>query len=191
MRRTLLALSLTLALLLAGAGTAVAADVTVHDGTGDTWGQTPVSGPSATPGNTVGDLTAMRLTHTRSRIRVVLRLVKLSRTGRYANYTVRLEAKGSGLVREVVLQAGPRSWAGSVRMYDAHGRSVRCDTGHRIDYRQDRVVLSVARGCLDRPRRVRANANTNLVADTGVFYADNPHNACARSQAWSPWVRAG
>ena len=180
---------LVVALLSWGIGPAAAENLAQVDARGDMWA---VSGDGAvvpSPDTSQGDLTRARVSYRGDRVVVLLRFVDLAKQGAYAQYALLLEGKDRR-TREVVVAAGPKRWAGRVRVFKPHGDLVDdCPVAHQIDYAAETVRVRVKRTCLDRPRSVRANLNVDLVDGDGVFRSDNPHDALDHSDAWTSWVR--
>jgi hypothetical protein len=177
------------ALLPWGIGPAAAQDLAQVDARGDMWAVSEDGAVVPSPETSQGDLTRARVSYRGDNVVVLLRFVRLAKRGAYAQYTLLLEGKDRR-TREVVVEAGPKHWAGRVRVFKPHGDLVDdCPVAHKIDYAADTVRVRVKRTCLDRPRSVRANVNVDLVDDDGVFRSDNPHDALDRSGAWTSWVR--
>jgi hypothetical protein len=186
-----------ISLLAAGSAAAVtvtpalAATATLRDARGDVWGSTDAV--TATPSPTVaeGDITKATVDFAGSTVAVRIRFGQLSRQGAYAQYSVRLQGKQGGVVREVVVETAKRNRAGTHRVFNAQGREVDCDAHHAVGYGKDRVTVTLDRRCLSSPRAVRANINTAHATGQRVFYSDNVHDTAAESQAWSEWVHRG
>ena len=176
----------TLAVTAAPAG---AAQLKVKDARGDVWGAADAVNVTPSPTISEGDITKTVVAHQRDAVTVKIGFVKLSRTGPYAQYAVRLQGS-KGVVREVLVESSRRDRSGVHRVFNAQGREVGdCDAQHRIDYKRDLVKVKVDRGCLARSRKVRANVNAAHAAGTGVFYSDNVHDTAAQSTAWTDWVK--
>jgi hypothetical protein len=177
------------ALLPWGIGSAAAEELAEADARGDMWAVSEGGAVVSSPDTSQGDLTRARVSYRGDRVVVLLRFVDLAKQGVYAQYALVLEGKHRR-TREVVITAGPKRWAGRVRVFKPHGDLVGdCPVTHRIDYGAETVRVRVKRTCLDRPRSVRANVNVDLVDDEGVFLSDNPHDALDHSDAWTAWVR--
>ena len=177
------------ALLPWGIGPAAAEKLALTDARGDMWAASEDGTVVPSPDTSQGDLTRARVSYRGDRVVVLLRFVDLAKQGGYAQYALRLEGKDRR-TREVVVAAGPKNWAGRVRVFKPHGDLVdNCPVAHQIDYAAETVRVRVKRTCLDRPRAVRANVNVDVVGDDGVFRSDNPHDGLDHSEAWTSWVR--
>lgn len=172
------------------AGPAAAQEITFRDPAGDVWYSAAGAAAEPSPGSTFGDLTRTVVKHDRKTVVVRLGFADLGRRGAYAQYAVLLEGSRDRRVREVVVEASPRNWAGRVRVFKRNGDLVRtCGARHRIDYDANTVTVRVPRTCLNRPGSVRANVNVYR-ADAGEgVYSDNAHDAQEFSIAWTPWVK--
>ena len=194
MRRLLSLSSAVAAGVLAGAtaGPAAAAQLRVDDARHDVWVSTDATTSTPSPDTTLGDVTRATVQHAGSRIVVRIKLRDLARTGAYAQYTVRLQDRRTAMVREVVLEASPHNWAGTVRVFKPHGDQVSgCRVDHRIDYARNTVTVTVPRSCLHRPRAVRAAIGVYRADRRGAFYADDALSAADSSARWTGWVRRG
>jgi hypothetical protein len=176
----------TLAVTAAPAG---AAQLKVKDARGDVWGEADAVNATPSPTISEGDISNAVVAYQRDAVTVKVRFVKLSRTGPYAQYAVRLQGS-KGVVREVLVESSRRDRSGVHRVFNGQGGEVGdCDAQHRIDYKRDVVKVKVDRGCLSRSGKVRANVNTAHATGTGVFYSDNVHDTAAQSAAWTDWVK--
>ncbi|MGZ8738099.1 MAG: hypothetical protein ACXWW7_13115 [Nocardioides sp.] len=177
------------ALLPWGIGPAAAEDLTQVDVRGDMWAVSEGGAVVPSPDTSQGDVTRARVSYRGNRVVVLLRFVDLAKRGAYAQYALLLEGKDRR-TREVVVEAGPKHWAGRVLVFKPHGDLVDdCPVARHIDYAAETVRVRVKRTCLARPRSVGANVNVDLVDDDGVFRSDNPHDALDHSDAWTAWVR--
>ncbi|MCW2855850.1 MAG: hypothetical protein JWR52_1465 [Marmoricola sp.] len=117
----------------------------------------------AAPTRRNGDISSVRLTHTRTSVRVFLRFVELNPTGEQHayEYTIRTPR----FTRSVTFGAWPGQappidrgsyWTGSPpMMFGAHGNRLACSGMARtIDYGANTVLLVVPRRCLGYPRWV-------------------------------------
>ncbi len=192
MRTRLLAV-LTTALLLVGVagGVAEARSVAVSDARGDMW-RTDFEGDiEKAPDTRTGDVRRAVFAHGRSNIVIHQRFVDLRHIGEYSLFTARIE-NGAKRYREVRVEAGPRGWQGTAKVFDRHGNRVGCRAGHRIDYVKNVMVMSVPRACLNTPNRVRVTARSYWAHEQqDVFLMDNPHNRRAAARTWTRWLRAG
>jgi len=176
--------------LVAGAAPAGAQEVTVPDARGDVWGAADATTATPSPAIKAGDITKAVVRYEDDRAKVRIGFAKLVRKGAYAQYAVKFQGSRGNVVREVLVEAGKRDRSGVLRVFNAHGRPVeRCDTGHDIDYKRDKVTITVQRGCLGKPGKVRVNVNTAYATGAGVFYTDNLHDTAAQSTAWTEWVK--
>jgi hypothetical protein len=185
---------LTAVLLVVGvtAGAATADEQVLRDPAGDMWRTQFAGGTAEAPQMRLGDVRRAVFRHGRPDIVVRQRFTELRRAGRYAQYTVRLQS-GSGQYREVVVSAAPRSWRGTVAVFNRRDR-VGCEATHRIDYAANTVVMTVPRSCLGDPERVRgAAANSWAHQRDDEFLSDNPHHtrAVVRARTWSRWLPVG
>ena len=177
------------ALLPWGIGPAAAEKLALTDPRGDMWAVSEDGAVVASPDTRQGDVTRARVSYRNDRVVVLLRFADLARQGAYAQYTLVLRGRDTR-TREIVVAAGPKHWAGRVRVFKRHGDQVdSCPVVHKIDYAAETVRVRVKRTCLGKPRSLRANVNVDLVDDDGVFRSDNPHNALEHSNAWTSWVR--
>lgn len=176
----------TLAVTAAPAG---AAQLKVKDARADVWAESDAVNATPSPTIREGDITNAVVAYQRDAVTVKIRFLKLSRTGPFAQYAVKLQGS-KGVVREVLVESSRRDRSGVHRVFNARGREVDdCDVQHRIDYRHDRVKVTVDRACLARSGKVRANVNAAHAAGTGVFYSDNVHDTAAHSATWTDWVK--
>ena len=177
-------------LLLTTAGPASAAQVTLRDGRGDVWASTAPDTWEPAPSGSLNDVTRTVAKHGANKIAVSIRFVALKRTGSYAQYAIRLQSKRDRRIREVVVEAGPRDWAGQVQVFRANGDPASsCPVTHVIDYGNEKVQVRVDRTCLRSPGAVRINVNAYRAQKDKTFLADNPHGSQAESSAWTGWVR--
>lgn len=173
-----------------GAGPVSAAELRLTDATGDMWASGTDGAAVPAPEAGRGDLTRAKLSYRGDTVVVRLAFAALARRGAYAQYTLLLQGKRDRRIREVVVGASPKRWAGRTRVFELHGDLVtHCPVSHEIDYGADVLKVRVKRTCLAKPGSVRANINVDLADDTGVFYSDNPHDGLDHSEAWTPWVR--
>jgi hypothetical protein len=188
-RTHVLATLLVACALAASAAPASAKQITVKDARGDVWRETDTTTATPAPSLRLGDVTKATVAHSGDRAVVKIRLARLARKGPYAQYAVKLQGNKSRVVRELLVETSRRDRSGALRVFNAHGRPVeRCDADHDVDYKRDRITVRVDRGCLNKPRRIRANVNTARATADAVFYSDNLHDTAAESDAWTEWV---
>ena len=184
---TLLVAGCTLAAAAAPAG---AKEITVKDGRGDVWGEADAISASPSPSIREGDITKAVVRHEGDEATVKIGFVRLAKKGAYAQFDVRFQGSRGNVVREVLVEASKRDRSGVLRVFNAHGRPVdSCDADHKIDYKHDKVTVSIDRRCLRKPGKVRANVNTAHATRSAVFYSDNLHDTAAESAAWTDWVK--
>jgi hypothetical protein len=119
---------------------------------------------------------------------VLSRYVDLTRTGRYAQFTIRVQAD-AGTYREIQVETSRSDRGGTARVFARNGNRVACRVGHAISYRRDTVRMAIPRTCLRNPAYVRATA-ASYWAQRRVF-TDNPHNREAEVAVWTRWLAAG
>jgi hypothetical protein len=189
-RRSLAVLLASCCLLLLAAP-AYAERLTLRDPARDMWRTMPGGEVAPARWSETGDVSRVRVDHRRRVVVVKIDFVTVRRGGIYAQYAVRVQGTGEHRrIREVVLEAGPHNWRGKSRAFTGRGNLARgCDVGHRVDYKRDRVVVRLGRGCLGRPGSVRVNVNAYRANRKGVFFSDNPHDTTHHARAWSEWVR--
>lgn len=184
---------LTASLLLVGAtaGAASAREVVLRDPAGDMWRMDFAGSTEKAPGSRVGDVRRALFRHGGANIVIRQKFVELRRIGDYALYTARIQS-GSKRYREVEVQAGPHSWAGTLRVFDRRGNRVSCDAAHRIDYVHNTMEITVPRKCLRTPRTIRATAVSSWAQRRRqAFLLDNPHNERSAVRTWTRWLRSG
>lgn len=175
--------------LVVPAAPASAKQITVKDARGDVWRETDTTTATPAPSLRLGDVTKATVAHTGERATVKIRFARLARKGPFAQYAVKLQGNKGRVVRELLVETSKRDRSGVLRVFNAHGRPVdRCDADHDVDYKRDRVTIRVDRGCLNKPRRIRANVNTARATGDAVFYSDTLHDTAAESDAWTEWV---
>lgn len=191
LRRTVLSAALLAGLLASWCASPAAAQTfTFSDAAGDTWYSTESADAELAPTNTQGDLVRTVVKHERKVVVVRLKFADLARRGSYAQYAVLLEGSRDRKVREVVVEASHRNWAGRVRVFKRNGDLVsQCQVRHGIDYGADVVRIRVARTCLNRPGSVRANINVHRLDNVRGSYSDNAHDGLEYSAAWTPWIK--
>lgn len=183
------ALVLSVAVTGLAAGPATAQSSSLRDARGDMWRWEQVGRASPAPNSEVGDIRGAVFRHDLRRIVVRVRYVDLRRSGRYANYTLRLRTR-EHLYREVTLEASHGDWAGRTRVFRRHDQPVDdCRVRHHLDYGRETVRISVSRECLRLPRSVEASF-TSYRSDDGAFLGDNPHSDRAGGR-WTGWLPAG
>jgi hypothetical protein len=177
-------------LLTATAAPAAAGELTVVDAPSDVWGAADATNATPSPSIREGDITKAKVIYEDDRATVRIGFARLARKGAFAQFAVRFQGSRGDVVREVVVESSRRNRSGSVRVFNNGGQPVgRCEASHDVDYRRDKVKVTVDRRCLDRSRKVRVNVNTAFATRTGVFYSDNLHDTAAASVAWTDWVR--
>jgi len=176
----------------ATAGASAAREVVLHDPAGDVW-RMGFSGDTQeqAPRTRAGDVRRTVFRHRRANVVIRQRYADLRRIGDYTLYTVRIQNGSRTRYREVQVEAGPRSWRGTVRVFNRRGSRVECDATHRIDYLQNTLVVTVPRTCLGTPAAVRVTAS-GFWADRsqGSFLVDNPHNERPGAGSWTRWLRS-
>lgn len=178
--------------VMATVAPAAAAELRVDDARGDVWVSTDATAAAASPESTLGDVTWTKVRYAGARIVVRIGFRDLARKGAYAQYALRLQNRSTKMVREVVLEASPDSWGGTVRVFKPHGDLVTgCAVSHEIDYAADAVLIKVGRSCLHRPGAVRANVNAYRADGSGAFSSDNALTDDDSSGGWTAWVRRG
>lgn len=189
-RTHVLATLLVACALAAPAAPASAEQITVKDARGDVWRESDTRTATPAPALRLGDVTKATVAHSSERVVVKIRLARLARKGPYAQYAVKLQGNKSLVVRELLVETSKRDRSGVVRVFNAHGRPVdRCDADHDVDYKRDKITVRVDRGCLNKPRRIRANVNTARASGNATFYSDNLHDTAPESAAWTDWVK--
>ena len=189
-RTHVLATVLVACALAAPAAPAGAKQITVKDSRGDVWREPDTVNAAPAPKIRSGDITKAVIAHDGARASVRIVFKRLARKGAYTQVAVRLQGSKGRVVREVLVESSRRTRNGVVRVFNANGRPVeRCDADYDIDFKRDRLTLSVDRRCLHKPGRIRANVNTARATGSGIFYSDNVHDTAAESLAWSDWVK--
>jgi hypothetical protein len=176
--------------LAAPAAPAGAKEIIVKDARGDVWREADTVNATPAPKLRSGDITKAVVAHGGRRASVQIVFKRLTRKGAYTQFAVKLQGSEGRVVREVLVESSRRDRNGVVRVFNAGGRPVdRCDPDHDIDFKRDRVTVSVDRRCLHKPGRIRANVNTARATGRGIFYSDNVHDTAAESVAWTDWVK--
>jgi hypothetical protein len=193
--RSLFAVLAAAAVSTAVALPASASSRTFDDARGDVWRAAGVTAAVPSPTTQHGDLTRTVVSYDRNRVKVKLRFVSLRKKDAYAQYAVRLQGKQGKVVRTVLVETSKRDRHGVHRVFNAKDSRVTCDSAHHVDYRKDKVTVTLDRSCLSSPRAVRVNVNTARATTThrkdAVFYSDSGHDTAAESAAWSAWVKRG
>ncbi|MDP3967056.1 MAG: hypothetical protein Q8Q02_02150 [Nocardioides sp.] len=166
----------------------VRGQVTLQDPAGDVWRTRVGEEAEPAPRVRVHDIRALRVRHAPRRVIVTVRYTALRRSGVLSAHRVWLRTP-AGLLREVLVEAGPRRWAGRTRVFTRRGDLVQCRTRHAIDYPEGRVRVVVPRACLGTPARVRARMVGYRAFKDGRVDTDNPHDQQPTSRRWTPWVR--
>lgn len=185
----------TVALALAGVMTAVPAaaqQVTEHDGRGDMIRvDEGGSNPQPAPGADVGDVVRTSFRHGAGRVVVRVHLAALERTGRRLTVWVDVQDR-PGHTWFVGVQATRRDRSGRTIVIDGRGRDVPCTPSHRIDYAADTVRVSVPRGCLGSPARLRFRVLTEHVRNSWTYaWLDNGLAPTMDDRRWTEWLAAG
>lgn len=166
----------------------VRGQVTLHDPAGDVWRTRVGEEAEPAPRVRVHDVRALRVRHAARRVVVTVRYSALRRAGVLSAHRIWLRTP-AGVLREVLVEAGPGRWAGQTRVFTRRGNLVQCRARHAIDYAEDRVRVLVPRTCLGTPARVRARMVGYRAFEDGRIDTDNPHDQQATTRRWSPWVR--
>ncbi|SDT13689.1 hypothetical protein SAMN04488570_3629 [Nocardioides scoriae] len=209
MRTPLLAclgLALTSALTVTAAGPVQARSTTSTDPTGDVrtfvLDETAEDGPIAdSPSDTSeGDVVSSTLSHTRRSVRVRISYAELTSTpdshGWYFEFR---GSNGQKRVVEVATQGGQTK--GYARMYrKGNGRQVcKRAIGRTVSYRDDDVLVTFPRRCMETPAQVRMSNVGYWIEDSGsdtvTFYYDDPlregGSADDSATTFTPWVKRG
>jgi hypothetical protein len=171
---------------------AAAEQVTEHDGRGDMVRvDEGGSNPQPAPGAEVGDVVRTSFRHGEGRVVVRVRLAALEQTGR--RFTVWVDVQDRpGHTWFVGVQATRRDRSGRTIVMDGRGRDVPCAPSHRIDYAADTVQVSVPRGCLDDPTRLRFRLLTEHVRNSWTYaWLDNGLAPTMDDRHWTEWLAAG
>jgi hypothetical protein len=162
----------------------------LRDARYDTWRTMPGGEVAPAQWAEAGDITRVAVRHRHDRIVLRISFAELHRSGAYAQYAVRVQGRGKHRwIREVLVESGPHRWRGVARVFTGHGNLARrCDLGHRINYRDNVVMVRLDRDCLGRPGSVRANVNAYRANRNGVFFADSAHTDQSGSRGWTDWV---
>lgn len=162
--------------------------VTLRDPAGDVWRTRVGDEAEPAPRVRVHDVRALRLRHASRGVVVTVRYTALRRWGVLSAHRIWLRTP-AGALREVLVEAGPRRWAGRTRVFNRRGALVRCRTRHAITYPEGVVRVVVPRSCLGTPARVRARMVGYRAFEDGRVDTDNPHTQQPTSRRWTPWVR--
>ena len=168
----------------AGAATGTAtSDVSLTDATGDVWsigeGENEEYGPAGDM--PTADVVRAVVQHRRGSVVVRMDFADLRRQDPAA-YTAMIITPEK--LRAAFVTTGPRRWAGKHMLVNGNYGNVRCPGfAHTVDYDADRVVMTLPRTCLGRPRWVRVSMTNYMYAgDTEATFqefTDNPHTADA------------
>lgn len=188
-----LGLATTAALVLAPLP-AIAATHTVTDAAHDVVSQSIDNDvPSRPePTRTQGDALAMRVTHGKKVVRIILRSARLTRDAKAVNVHVFGIRTNEGRRAELDLLVGAKQWQGEQR-WSVNDRDRKC-RGLRthIDYRAGTVRLVVPRRCLSNPRWVQVGGGNGVLVGDRV-YADDVSLAgkVGHDIAYGPRIRRG
>lgn len=126
----------------------------------------------------LGDIKAVRVGLSSTKVRVTLFFRSLSPSGQFQGHVFRFVA--GGLVRKAQITAGPEeahAWKGDALITTSSDRPVVCrGMKHRIDYAHEQVVLSVPSSCLRHPRSVRVGAGTVVLDRDRTYFDDGYRN---------------
>ena len=186
-----------LAAVLAPAGTAYAAGLTVTDGTADVWETSTNDGvyvASAQVDNV--DVESLRVRHLTNRIVVNASYVELAKGDEVPLLVSTVLRFDDGPALTIMVDTYHRA-AGDSVLYNRRGE-VRCGGfDATIDYAADTVELSVPRNCVGGPRWVEANyvslaSVEDPETESGwVNYRDNALTTGSGAGGWTERVRRG
>ena len=176
--------ALPLSALTVPTGAAHAAEVVsrvvLTDPTGDVWAIGEGEGEEwVSAGDEPGlDVERAVVHHRRHRLVVRMTFTNLRRVEPQYYSAAFTAPKGYGAV---FVSAEPGRWKGRSQLVDEQFGQVRCrGLRHRIDYATEKVVMSVPRSCIDKPRWVRvAMAVYGFRGETEAEFqelTDNPHS---------------
>jgi hypothetical protein len=148
--RTTAALISALAMALVGTGPASAEVTSAHDGADAT--------------ASLNDMLAMRVNHVAARVTVRIRFTDLRRTSEAgpASIAIFLDTRGGLRGPEYRLGSGLQSGTDfqllRARNWRPVGEPKTCQHDVDLQFARDRLVFTVARGCIGEPNRVRVGA---------------------------------
>lgn len=194
--RFLLTLAASSALVMVPlSGPALADSVTTRDAAHDVVSQSGEddTGPTRPePDREEGDALAMRVTHGKKNVRVVMRSAKLTRPSKdpavhlFSFRTSRGKTADLGLYVHRKRRQGERTWSYAGR--DRACRGLRTT----IDYRNATVRAVVPRRCLSNPRWVQVGAGVGTLTADRVYADDvNRSGGIEDDLAYGPRVRRG
>ena len=186
------AVAVTVVTALMIAPPAVAGQMSVRDPRGDMWvieeGSTD---PDPAPAARIGDFVRTTFRHTNSQVVVRSKFVELERTGRRFVMWTNLQAR-NGRRWSAGVTTTPRDRDGSTVLFTGTGTDITCNVGHRVNYRQNTVRLSIPRRCLDTPRSLRFGQLSEFSKRTLRFARlDDPLSRRVQRRHWTAWVRRG
>jgi hypothetical protein len=191
---TTAAVAATAALLTASP--AVAQVRTTADQTGDVWlAEDDGSYSQVEEGRTNVEVLRSRVRHTDHRVTAVVRYDDLVRNTDTTTAGVRLRTSGKETYL-LQLSAGPGNRAGTVvfgRYSDDGFVDVACGSVREaVQYKKDRLVVSVGRACLGKPRWVRYGGGVSATEEgPGASYTDALLSGDPVNDLFSPRIKRG
>ena len=139
---------------------------------------TTVPPPVSAGTRNVGDIKAVRVGHSSTKVRVTIYFRSLPRSGQFHGHVFRFVS--GGFERKAQVTAGPgeaHGWKGDALIATPSDKPVTCrGMKHRIDYAHAQVILSVPSSCLRHPRSVRVGAGTVVLAGDRTYFDDGYAN---------------
>lgn len=154
-----------------------ASTVQLTDTAGDVWVWSPGTSSWELWGmKEDADVLSATVKHGRGAVRVVMRFDNL-RKKREAHYLAKIRTKK--MTRLAWVDADSSDWGGSHRLTKPNGDAVPAGgLRHRIDYRNDTVVLRIPRRLLGSPAWVKVSMLNQMSSPTHDWQ-ENPHNSSA------------
>lgn len=167
-RLAALAATTALGLSVATAAPASADSRTLKDGKGDTWDVTQ-SDPVKKSGHPEGDVRKAVVKHTGRKLVVTVHTQNLKKSGEAVGAIMQVKAAGGG-VYDAAVYGEEGAWNGQSYF---SGSDVSCETDETMNYKKDRMTLSVPTRCFDRADWVKVNISGIWVSNNDKVFFDS------------------
>jgi len=121
------------------------------------------------PASSLGDITKVKVSHTSSTLKFIVRYRNLAKAGSSQRHEFAIASPNG--IRYVFVDATPGHWKGGAFMTKANFKTkVRCKIGGHIDYGEDTVTVKVPTSCLHKPKVVKVGVETFIAYGSKVFF---------------------
>lgn len=163
------------------------ATLTVTDARGDMWAD-PQGKTAPAPNQRHGDIRRVVFTSDARTVGVRVRFEDLTRRGVMSELEMHVRTN-TGAHRVAILNLGqisPRGWQGDTDVvrhptYEV----VHCDASHAVDYRNNTILLSIARNCLGEPLWVQTRVVSYFGDRHAQVYVDRSRTDQADRRIWT------